>query len=393
MTTKHPREESSGPLALITVPEVVGDAGPQSRGQGLIEQLTYQCYVGLTSEPGVFTLASRRKSVMALLVLVREVTYLLFRRLEKYRRIFRSSLATPQYAVGGLTGVAAKHFILPRFAGKGYSLSALVAPEDLTWFETSRRVVEYQIPAGVVPNDRRRSSSRHQIICYLFAPDSRDAIDRLFLWYVTKAPADAPTRWIYDGQTDFLMRSRLLRRVQPRRLVQRWYYDVTIVPRELIRVDVESLLSQGDVAMLDSSLLTLSPKLQSKPVGDSLIGDMDVDKRPRAHRIAAKKESPAVVSSALAFEEGYAEQADSNWEFIVSEITAAQDQGRELDEVLIEGIARKQMVFARHTQNYGERPGAGPTRESAELMVRSVVELYQLGTDALGEARPATDGQ
>jgi hypothetical protein len=363
----------SSPSAVVTVPQIYTIPRRLAHGPGVDERLTYRFYVGLDAAPKIRRIPTETNSYMAVRLLLREAGYLLLGRLERLRRRFRRTIVSPQfvetqqYAYRGVSGFLARQLLAAPFDIDRYqSAAALNELEGRTWFERSRRIVDFEpphIPLG----------QRMQAIFYLFAPDSRDDTDRLFSWYVHRAPQDV-TAWVYERDSGFVMCSQPLRRFRSG-AVARSYYELAILPDDLI--DLERLLYNYDVLILDSVATT---NLRDSTSHGSLEGDMEVDPSS-AVPIISPTVRPRPAADRITFDDHYANQADSNWHFILGEIETAAAAGHTLDETFIQCVAQRQIEFATTHHNYGDRPGAGPTEQTAQLMVRSVVELYQTGLD------------
>jgi hypothetical protein len=375
------RSTPDTPSAIVSVPSDFADK--RSSAPGVIERLTYRCYVGFDVEPSLVRYVRQPSLFKRRFLLLREFGYWLLSRLERLRRRFRPLILPvevdgPQYAYHGLTGRVARRLLLPRFARDGYRLSGSLAEwGDRAWFETSRRTIQFNPDAD--PHGRG-----FQMVCYTFASeDSRESIDRLLSWHVNRLPVTETTTFAYDRDTDLILKSRFLRRVAASRLFTRFYFEITIVPRDLIAVDIAEL-TESPTLILNRAFPQLPPSLQANALSDTLVSGMEsTDDSPAIHIIS---ETADPVPSRIIFDPGYSVRASSNRDFIFGEIKGAEARGLPLDDAFVRDAARRQVAFANSTHEFPDRPNAGATQETAELMVSSLVGLYQLAAD--GDGRP-----
>jgi hypothetical protein len=189
------------------------------------------------------------------------------------------------------------------------------------------------------------------------------------------------------------MESRLTRR-----MASKWYCDIIIAPRGLFLIETKRDAGhQLNRQQFTHDAYDLERHLHIPPASDLLVGDMEVnDGPPRVHMVPADVFDAGSVlpeSVKVQIDPDIYSQSTLDWQFIMDEIHAAVDRGRPLDEQVIRGIAKKRCVYASDNYRYPDRPGSGPTVESSEEIVKSVVDLYQLATEpSLTAGDAATDG-
>jgi hypothetical protein len=359
---------------VITAPEIFLMREAVSHGPGVDERRRARWYLGLDSAPEVDSMLKGQKRTFRARLVLREFGYMFLERVERLRRRFRHPVEAPQLIEprqylyrGSVRSALVRRLLAPPFALSSREL--LPSPgelRDLTWFERSRRIVEFERAHSPLGEDMR-------VVFYLFAADRRDTTERLYSWYLRRALTDELT-WVYERESGLVMCSRPLQRIRSTRLSPvRRYFDVAILPEDL--VDLEQILASWKVHVVDS--VDLAPEIQLPKMTPrvSLNTDMDVDPLRDSH-FALPRVRPRPAAERVTFDEDYERQADANWHFILGEIATASAQGRPLDEEFVHQVAERQVDHAAATANFGSRPGAGPSPQSAELMVRSVVDLY-----------------
>ena len=366
-----PKPPTEQPDTYIVAPLDSMASAREKLAPGIDESLTYRCFVKFENARRVPVVAPPSGDLST--IASREFGYLLLTQLELLRRTLRTEeLNQARFRMRArvsyrrIRSSLAKSFLVPRLSiGEKLQLLGTQTTAPTYFFEASRRVIDFE------PKRLSRSlANEHHFVCHLFAFDGAQAKRDLWYRFVDEVASQDRSARLDDPTTDFSMIC------SPKRVASKVFWEVVIAPRELLLDDNGSHPPYTQSQRANTA--AKSPLLQRRLLHGSLVLDMDVEQYPNAR---PHDSLPLSEAAKVDIDPAIAARSALDWTLIISEVHAAAELGRPLDDALVEEVAAIRLKFARENYNYPARTGAGATLESSTQLVRTAVEIYLLGNE------------